>query len=404
MIPGSVVIVGAGPAGAALAFLLARRGVRVTLLERHREVARAFRGEGLQPSGIDALRQMGLESQVAKLPQVQVRALEIFSGHRLRARVATDRMGFAARFVSQPALLQLLTSAARNDPAFQLHMGVAARELIYQDGRVIGVRATGPMGEQEFGADFVLGTDGRYSVTRKVGHFSEVALRQLFDIVWLKVPFPRFWPDANTVRLELGAGFLSGGIPASDGSLQTGFTIAKGSLPELRSLDPDAWADHLIDRLSPDLAAHVRSHREALSKTVLLDVMVGRLNRWTAPGLLLLGDAAHPMSPIGGQGLNLALRDALVAANHICPALLRRAPPEALDMAAEQAALERMPEIAAIQDHQDRQARVFLRPTPLGHLTMRLLPFLVNSRLIRLLLGARLRAFQHGVVPVTLSV
>lgn len=403
MRPGSVVIVGAGPAGAALAYLLARRGVQVTLLERHREFARAFRGEGLQPSGIDALRQMGLGEQVAALPQVEVRTLEIFWGHRCRARVATGRMGFAARFVSQPALLQLLTSPATNNPAFQLHMGVAVRELIYEDGRVTGVRATGPGGEQEFRGDIVVGTDGRYSVTRKAGHFSEITFRQLFDIVWLKVPFPRFWPDATTVRLELGPGFLSGGIPASDGTLQTGFTIGKGSLPELRKLDPEAWADHLIERLSPELAAHVRSHRDELSRTVLLDVMVGRLTHWTAPGLLLLGDAAHPMSPIGGQGLNLALRDALVAANHLCPELLRGASPQTLDQAAERVARERMPEITAIQEHQDRQARAFLQPTPLGYLAMRMLPFLAKSGLMRLLLGARLKAFQHGVVEVTLT-
>jgi 2-polyprenyl-6-methoxyphenol hydroxylase-like FAD-dependent oxidoreductase len=347
---------------------------------------------------------MGVEAAVAHLPQVAIHTLELYWAHRRRARVSTDRLGFAARFVSQPALLRLLTSLAEQHPSFQLRMGTAVRDLLYEGDRVVGVRADGPGGETEYRAEFVIGTDGRYSVTRKVGRFSESALEQVFDIVWFKVPFPPFWPDGTTVRLELGAGFLSGGIPASDGDLQTGFTIAKGSLPELRRLAPESWADHLIDRLAPDLAAHIRQHREAVHRTVLLDVRVGRLVSWTAPGLLLLGDAAHPMSPIGGQGLNHALRDALVAANHLCPALLAGGSPASLDAAAQQVAAARLPEIIAIQEHQDRQARLFLQPTWMGRLAMRLLPLLAQTRLIHWLMGARLRAFQHGICPVQLTV
>ena len=399
----SVLIVGAGPAGAALAYLLARRGVSTTLLERHTAFDRSFRGEGLQPSGIEALAQMGLAEEVAQLPQVAVRALELYWGHRLRARVSTTRLGFAARFLAQPALLRLLTSRAARSPTFQLHMGTAVRSLLYDEGRVVGVRADTPGGPAEFKADLVVGCDGRYSVIRKAAHFSETTFRQLFDIIWLKLPFPAFWPDSTTVRIELGSGFLSGGIPASDGDLQTGFTIAKGSLPELRRLDPEHWTDQLIDRLSPDLAAHVRAHSHALQKTILLDVMVGRLDAWTVPGLLLLGDAAHPMSPIGGQGLNLALRDAIVAANHLCPALLEGGTLASLDTAAQRIVAERLPEIVVIQEHQDRQARLFLRPTMLNRLAIRLLPVLVQTGLIRWLMGKRLLAFQHGVTSVALA-
>ncbi len=347
---------------------------------------------------------MGLAEAVAGLPQVAVRAIELYWGHRLRARVSTDRLGFAGRFVAQPALLRLLTDQAGRSPTFQLHMGTAVRALLFDQGRVVGVRADAPGGPVEFRADLIVGTDGRYSMTRKAGHFPETALRQVFDIVWLKLPFPAFWPDPTTARIELGAGFLSGGIPASDGDLQTGFTIAKGSLPELRRVDPEHWVDQLIDRLSPDLAAHVRDHYHALRKTVLLDVMVGRLDSWTAPGQLLLGDAAHPMSPIGGQGLNLALRDAIVAANHLCPALLGGGSLPSLDIAAQRVAAERLPEIAAIQEHQDRQARLFLQPTMLSRWAMRLLPLLVQTGLIKRMMGKRLEAFQHGVTSVVLTV
>jgi 2-polyprenyl-6-methoxyphenol hydroxylase-like FAD-dependent oxidoreductase len=196
------------------------------------------------------------------------------------------------------------------------------------------------------------------------------------------------------VRLELGPGYISGGIPSSDGQLQTGLTIAKGTFPQLRAQGAEAWVDEILLPLAPDLAAYLRAYVEVVSRTVLLDVLVGRLSSWTKPDLLLLGDAAHPMSPIGGQGLNIALRDALVAANHLCPVLASDAGQSAIDSVAQRVAQE----IVALQEHQDRQAKLFLDPRWTGRLPIRLLPLLVGTGFLRTLLGTRLRAFQHGIV------
>src|SRR6266851_5143349 len=150
---GRVVIVGAGPAGAALAYLLARRGVEVALLERHPDFERTFRGDGLQLSGIDAFDQMGLGERLRQLPRAIINAIDLYQGGRRRARIATESLGFIPCFIPQSAVLAMLTEESRKHPSFQLHMGTAVRDLIRVEGRVAGVQAEGPDGTRDFPAD-----------------------------------------------------------------------------------------------------------------------------------------------------------------------------------------------------------------------------------------------------------
>jgi 2-polyprenyl-6-methoxyphenol hydroxylase-like FAD-dependent oxidoreductase len=404
--PGRVVIVGAGPAGMALAYLLARRGVGVTVLETHHDFARAFRGEGLQRSGIDAFRQMGLGEPFDRLPHTELHFVEIYSGGRRVVRADAEGLGRGqARAVSQPALLQLLADEAGKHPSFRLERGVTMRDFLRANGRVVGVRASAADGPREYRAYLVVGADGRHAATRKHSGLPELSLPQGYDILWLKVPYPDGYPDRTTALVEPAANRTALAFPTADGQLQVGFLIPKGGFAAFRARGAEGQTEELIGRLPAYLAEHLRAHREVVAGATLLNVVCGRLTEWTAPGLLLLGDAAHPMSPVGGQGVNIALRDALVAANHLCPVLAAGGDPAALDAAARRVRDERWPEIVAVQKMQDDMARPLNHPDRWSsRLMVRLLPLLFRTGLLQWLQRKERRQMSEGVVPVRLVV
>jgi 2-polyprenyl-6-methoxyphenol hydroxylase-like FAD-dependent oxidoreductase len=403
---GRVVIVGAGPAGMALAYLLARRGVGVTVLEAHHDFARVFRGEGLQRSGIDAFRQMGLGAAFDRIPHTEIRTVEIYSGGRLVVRADAAGLGRGqARLVSQPALLQLLADEAGRHPGFRLERGVTMRDFVRADGRVGGVRADTADGPRDYRADLVVGADGRHAATRKHSGLPELTTPQGYDVLWLKVPYPEGFPDRSTGLFEMAVDRAAVAFPTADGLLQVGFVIPKGGFAALRARGAADWTSELIGRLPAYLADHLRAHREAVAGATLLNVVCGRLTQWTIPGLLLIGDAAHPMSPVGGQGVNIALRDALVAANHLCPVLTTGGEPAAIDTATRKVRDERWPEIVAVQKMQEHQARTLFTPDRWGtRLVNRLLPFLVRTGLLQWLQRKEYRLMSDGAVPVRLVV
>jgi 2-polyprenyl-6-methoxyphenol hydroxylase-like FAD-dependent oxidoreductase len=403
----SVVIVGAGPAGAALSYLLARRGIAVTLLERHHDFAREFRGEGLMPSGVDAFVQMGLGGALDTLPQTRPRTLEVYRGARRLFRVALtpEQIGtFGPRVVSQPAMLEMLVAEAGRFPSFRLERGAVVRDLVREDARVVGVRVQRNDGEDDVRGDLVIGTDGRTSVLRSRANLEERRTPQSFDIVWCKVPLPPFLADRTTARAYLGRNHAALVFPAPDGRLQLAWIINKGSFGDLRRHGIDRWLAEMAAHVSQDLAVHLLDSRVAITEPFLLDVICGRLDRWSVPGLLLLGDAAHPMSPVGAQGINIALRDALVAANHLVPALSRGAPGVELDAVAACVQAERSPEVITAQEQQQGPPRLLFGGAWTTDVAVAALTILVRTDLIRLVVGPFARRFATGVTPVHLTV
>ena len=405
-VPAHVAIIGAGPAGALTAYLLARTGIRVTLIERHTDFAREFRGEGMTPGGMAAIRQAGLWDAFEALPSEPILTMQMFARGRrflnLDMRKVLPENAQLIRLIAQPNLLEMLAAKAAAFGGFTLLRGTVVRDLLVTDGRVTGLRLGGEGGDTDLTVDFVVAADGRYSVARKRLGLELVGQTQEFDVVWCRAP--RAEPvqpgEAYSFLLDDYFGLA---FPAEDGHVQIGRIIAKGSYRAFRGQDGDEWKDHLASVLPPPLAAMFAKVRDRTSDPFLLDVVCGMLPNWSVPGLVLIGDAAHPMSPVGAQGINIALRDAIVLANQLGPRLLEGAGPAALDAAAGAFEAERRPEVTKIQAQQNDATKRLGRMQTMAPF-LRLIPSGLLAGLGRFLLSrSSIRRFIEGASRIELT-
>ncbi len=406
---GSVVIAGAGPGGAALAFLLARRGVGVTLIERHTDFAREFRGEVLLPGGLQMIQQMGLWEAYEAVPQVELRSVEMFVGGRRRARVDFDPvvMGdVAPRWVSQPHFLEWMVAEAGKHPSFRLERGVTVRDLLRDHGRVVGVRCVGPEGERDYTADVLIGADGRSSVVRRRAGLPVHEDATPMDIVWFKLPRPGFMARDPHSRVYVGDGHLMLVAPVYDDRIQVAWIIPKGGFGRVRERGMEACLEAMARHVSPDLADHLRATGAEAMEPFLLSTISDRVTEWSRPGMMVIGDAAHTMSPVGGQGLNHALRDAVSAANHFIPVLTvdGAVAAAAVDRASRGVESERVPEVSLIQARQAVPPRILFSQRSAAGLVMRLGAFFLNRGLAPPLVGRLAGEFFFGVNEVRLEV
>ncbi|GEK80527.1 FAD-dependent oxidoreductase [Agrococcus baldri] len=332
------VIVGGGPAGLMLALLLARRGVRTSVLEQHGDFLRDFRGDTIHPSTQQLLHELGLlerflERPHADLPQVTMS----FSGRRLVladfTRLPTERRAIA--FMPQWDFLDLLAEAGREHPAYELRMRTAATALLRDGERIAGVRAEGPDGPVEIRAKLTVLADGRDSALRAQAGLEPVGARSAIDVLWFRLPRH---DDEQIPFMQAGDGALLS-IPRGD-FYQCAHIVRKGAWAG------DAASFEAMRRRVGVLAPAFRERMTALTSADLrvLDVRIEHLERWHRDGLLAIGDAAHAMSPAGGVGINLAIQDAVATANALAPQLATARPAERL--------------LRSIQRRRERPARV----------------------------------------------
>ena len=309
-------VVGGGPAGAVLSLLLARRGIQVTLLEMHKDFDREFRGDTIHPSVMEILDQIGLAGKLHQIPHTKVSGptLQFANGSITPFDLGRLKTKFPYIFlVPQSRFLEFITGEASKYPHFELVMHANVNRMIEEDGVVRGVRYATPDGMCEVRAGLTVGADGRFSQMRRLAGFEPIKTSPPMDVLWFRLPK---LPGEPTISGGAFGGIGRGRILVileRNDYWQAGLVFPKGHYQELHARGVEAVRQQIIE-IDPRFAKHA----EALTdwqQFSLLSVESSRCALWHRPGLLLIGDAAHVMSPVGGVGINYAIQDAVVAAN-----------------------------------------------------------------------------------------
>jgi 2-polyprenyl-6-methoxyphenol hydroxylase-like FAD-dependent oxidoreductase len=302
-----------------LGFLLARAGARVVVLEKHADFLRDFRGDTVHPSTLELIHELGLLDEFLKLPHRTVDRLSMQIGNRRIRLIDLTHLPTQCKYIAlmpQWDFLNFLADHGRRYGQFDLRMRAEATDLIEEGGRIAGVRVKTPDGELTVHADLVVGCDGRHSTVRKKAGLQSDDYGAPMDALWFRIT--RREADGADVFGHIEAGALLVMLDRGD-YWQCAYVIPKGGIDRVTADGIEAFRDRVI-ALSPFLADRVGELR-SFDDVKLLSVMVNRLRQWWRPGLICIGDAAHAMSPIGGVGINIAVQDAVAAANRLAAPL-----------------------------------------------------------------------------------
>jgi len=307
-------IVGGGPAGAVLGLMLAQKGIPTMLLEEHRDFNRDFRGDTLFPSVLEIMRQLGVAEGLLKVPHSKATTFSL-PGSPGRAPVV-DLKDVKSHYpfimlVPQARFLDFIAAEAQKYPSFHLVMGARVEGLVEEGGEIRGVRYRDKDGWHEVRAVLTVGADGRFSRVRRLAGLEPIQQSPPLDVLWFRLP-KRPEDEGRGVMGRMGPGYIFIIFERAD-HYQLAYSIPKRSYLQIREAGLDALRRSVAERV-PEFANRV-DHLQDWKQVSLLSVESNRLPRWYRPGLIMIGDAAHAMSPIGGVGINMAIQDAVVTAN-----------------------------------------------------------------------------------------
>jgi 2-polyprenyl-6-methoxyphenol hydroxylase-like FAD-dependent oxidoreductase len=312
-------IAGGGPAGVMLGFLLARAGVDVVVLEKHADFFRDFRGDTIHPSTLELMYEMGLLEEFLKLPHQKLERMTAQVGDESFRMIDLTHLPTHCKYIAlmpQWDFLNFLAARGRRYKSFDLRMQAEATDLIEEGGRVVGIRARTPEGELVIRADLIVGADGRHSTVRERAGLVSDDYGAPMDVLWFRLPRKQSDQTATFGHIEAGVMMIM--LNRGD-YWQCAFVIPKGGIDRVKAAGLDAFRKRVV-MMSPYLADRI-DELKTWDDVKLLSVAVDRLRQWWRPGLICIGDAAHAMSPIGGVGVNLAVQDAVAAANRLAAPL-----------------------------------------------------------------------------------
>jgi 2-polyprenyl-6-methoxyphenol hydroxylase-like FAD-dependent oxidoreductase len=308
-------IAGGGPAGMMLGFLLARAGVDVVVLEKHADFFRDFRGDTVHPSTLELMHEVGLLDEFLKLPHQRVETLTAQIGDEHLQMIDFRHLPTRCKYIAlmpQWDFLNFLAEHGKRYKTFNLQMKTEATELIEEGGRIVGLRANAPDGILTIRADLVVGCDGRRSTVREKAGLKSDDYGAPMDVLWFRMSHKG--ADSADTFGHIEAGKMMIMLDRGD-YWQCAYVIPKGGIDRIRAEGLDAFRNRVLE-MSPFLSDRI-GELKSWDDIKLLSVAVDRLRKWWRPGLICIGDAAHAMSPIGGVGINMAVQDAVAAANQL---------------------------------------------------------------------------------------